>query len=289
MHSCFDTFRLFWSPKMSEEDRSNDIVDTTDCYEAVSTFRNMKNILFWVIFFCLIILQGLFWLEHTGMIDKSDYPQAPGQAVYPVTIDTTETSEQSAPVDIIEAQAEIATEDTSVDDQIAVTESQLSEIAAPDAASDKAADTEEKPAKKFKMFVPKSRQVVCTIKICNFILIIAATLYTLVLLMCIKISLVGRLGGLRHISKAFFRAMFAYILLLPWQSFLPGIIAGAIYTPKELLCDPAAAQGAALFAGWLYYARFVGLGGFTFLLIVFAQFRSMRWTKATLRRRGIVH
>lgn len=269
---------------MTEEAKQTDIVDQTDAYEAVSAFRAMKNSLFWITLICLIILQGLFWLEYTGRIDKSDYPETAKEAP---TVPNAPAPDQVEPESIIEKQAKLATQDNTSDQEDAgVIEPARTVAVEPEVKSDNA---EAKPAKKFKVFSPKPQQVVCIIKICNFILIVSATLYTLILLICVKISLAGRLGGLRHISKAFIRSLFAYVLILPWQSFLPGIIAGAIYTPGELLYVPVTGSEASMFAELLYYARFVGLGTVAILLIVFAQFSSMRWAKASLRRMGIAH
>jgi hypothetical protein len=249
---------------MDENEKTNDIVDTTDCLEAVSAFKAMKNFLFLIIIICLLLLQGAFWLDYTGCVDKTEAEpvvaaETPGQA--PVGADT------------IDAQAQRATEN------IVDKSKKPDEFVATDAPSPK--------SKVPVIHVYKSWHLVCFIKSCNFILIIAATLYCLTLLISIKISLVGRLGGINHISRAFFLSLFALVILLPWQKCFGGIIAGAIYAPEELLGASISLNDASIIKQILYYLRFTGLWLISTLLIVFAQFRSMRWAKATLCRLGI--
>jgi hypothetical protein len=253
---------------MNEDEKRNDIVDTTDCLEAVSAFKAMKNFLFLIIIICLLLLQGAFWLDYTGFIDKTE-----AEAVCPVV--AAETPGPAAfDAETIDAQARRATED------IVDKSKKPNELVATNA-----------PCPKIKVpviGVYKGWRLVCLIKSCNFILIIAATLYCFTLLVSIKISLVGRLGGINHISRAFFLSLFALVILLPWQKCFGGIIAGAIYAPEELFQTLPPAIEASLIGQILYYLRFTGLWLVATLLIIFAQFRSIRWTKATLRRLGIL-
>jgi hypothetical protein len=126
------------------------------------------------------------------------------------------------------------------------------------------------------------------LKTCNFILVLAATMYCLMLLMSLKISLTGRLGGISHICRAFFLSMFVLVILLPWQVLLPGVVAGAIYTPHELLCQWHAKAQISTFWLTLCYIRFAGLWLLVWILLIAAQLRSRKWTRATLRRLGLV-
>ena len=253
---------------MNENKKTDDIVDTTDCLEAVTAFKAMKNFLFLIIIICLLLLQGAFWLDYTGCIDKTE-----SEAIRPVI--AAETPGQAAVgAETIDAQAQRATKD------IVDKSKKPSEFVATYA-----------PSQKIKVpviYVYKSWHLVCLIKSCNFILIIAAALYCLTLLVSIKISLVGRLGGINHISRAFFLSLFALVILLPWQRCFGGIIAGAIYAPEELFQTLPVAIEASLIDQILYYLRFTGLWLIATLLIIFAQIRSIRWTKATLRRLGIL-
>ncbi|MHC4212509.1 MAG: hypothetical protein ACYSWP_03945, partial [Planctomycetota bacterium] len=40
----------------------DNLLDTTDCLEAVSVFRGWKNFLFVITFFSLLLLQSVFWV-----------------------------------------------------------------------------------------------------------------------------------------------------------------------------------------------------------------------------------
>ena len=286
---------------MLDSEKTTDIVDTTDCLEAVGAFKAMKNFLFIISIICLFILQFCFILDRLGYIDKSQCfrqnaglsscasacgsacPQIPEQIVSAdepagPPLPLPDESPEQMPTDIedkITAAAEAATENTA--DKTADTP-QPSE----------AAEAESNEKDIAQMLTPKSRHIAALIKTCNFILIITITLYSLMLLMILKISLTGRLGGINHISRAFFISLFALVLLLPWQLCFPSVIAGVIYTPKELLCSCGDSTPASAVAIIFRYLRFTGLWLIEVLLMLFAQLRSMRWSRATLRRLGIL-
>jgi hypothetical protein len=259
---------------MSENEKTSDIVNTTDCLEAVNAFKGLKNFLFFVVLICLLLLEAVFWLEQFGYIDKTACVCESGRIVCSdAAVGAGFGNESGAAVATIEAQAQLATEQVGTE-------------------SDQPAESGEAGAKQTTSrlkFTLKCCQACFLIRACNFILIIAATLYCLALLMSIKISLVGRLGGVNHICRAFILSLFGLVLLFPWQKFFGGVVAGAIYTPQELLCSAAPTAEDSVVSQVLYYLRFVVLWLVTFLLFVFAQFRSARWAGATLRRLGMIH
>ena len=58
---------------MSDVSEKDDkLLETTDCLEAVSTLRGIKNGFFMIIFLCLLILQGIFWLVPTEYVSRPD-------------------------------------------------------------------------------------------------------------------------------------------------------------------------------------------------------------------------
>ena len=260
---------------MNETEKTSDIVDTTDCLEAVNAFKGMKNILFFLVLICFLLLGAVFWLEQFGCIDKTACVCESGRIVCS-DASVGAGSADSAPdaSEIIEAQAQLATE------QVGAESNQQAESGVKKTVS---------RVSRLK-FTLKCSQACFLVWACNFILIIAAMLYCLVLLMSIKISLVGRLGGINHICRAFILSLFGLVLLLPWQQLFAGVVAGAIYTPQELLlCSAAPTAEDTVLSQVLYYLRFVVLWLVTFLLFIFAQFRSARWANATLRRLGMIH
>jgi len=126
------------------------------------------------------------------------------------------------------------------------------------------------------------------IRFFNFVLIPASILYCLTMLFSLKVSLLGRLGGINHIARAFFLSLAFAVFLLPWQRFFGGVFLGAMYTPAELQSACAEAGDYNIFATILHYLRFTGYWLVVVLLLVFSQLRSSRWAKATLRRLEVI-
>jgi hypothetical protein len=109
------------------------------------------------------------------------------------------------------------------------------------------------------------------------------------MMFCLKVSLLGRLGGINHISRAFFLSLVMAVLLLPWQRVFGEIFIGAIYVPEELLSRCGAAGGAKnIFVTALHYLRFTGYWVVVMLFLILSQLRSSRWAKATLRRLEVI-
>ena len=136
---------------------------------------------------------------------------------------------------------------------------------------------------KSSLFALTFERLASLIRLFNFALILTAILYCLTMLFILKVSLLGRLGGINHICRAFFLALAFVVFLLPWQRFFPGVVFGAMYTPAELKSACAEAGDYNIFATILHYLRFTGYWLLVLLLLIFAQLRSGRWAKATLR------
>jgi hypothetical protein len=109
------------------------------------------------------------------------------------------------------------------------------------------------------------------------------------MLCSLKVSLLGRLGGINHISRAFFIALLMTVVLLPWQQVFPDMVSGMMFTPTELAEEAqVTTQQGLLITAFFYYIRFCGSWLIVLLLLVLSMFRSSRWTKATLKRLEIV-
>lgn len=126
------------------------------------------------------------------------------------------------------------------------------------------------------------------IRFFDFVLILTAVLYCLTMLFSLKVSLLGRLGGINHIARAFFLSLTFTVLILPWQRLFPGVVFGAMYTPAELQSACAKADSYNIFALTFHYLRFTGFWLVVLLLLIFAQLRSGRWAKAILRRLEVI-
>jgi hypothetical protein len=255
------------------EGKPNRLIDTTDCLEAIEVFKGWKNFLFSIVILCLLLLQAAFWLVNTGYVSaeqqtESNQPVVMNQAM--------EKIEQMI------KQLMIATRDPNAliegPDEKLVTTAQ----AEPNLAL-QVQDQRPEPAFKIKI-----EHLIWSIRVLDFVLIPAAVLYCLCLFSILQISLTGRLGGMNHISMAFFFSLAVSVLLMPWQKLFGGVFIGEICTPAELLSAHDALKTKDLLGQAFYYARFVGFWLVTLLLLVFAQIRSIRWARMVLRRLDLI-
>ena len=227
------------------------LLDTTDCLEAIGVFRGWKNFFFIIAVSCLLLLQASFWCVNTGCIPAKEYP---GNEVVAVGGGLSEDVQ-----DVGEAAKKVAAEQ-----------------------SEPAEAETENP-----LFGITFKHLAMGIRVANAILVLAGLLYCLTILLSLKISLVGRLGGMNHISRAFFLSLVMLILLLPWQRIFGGVVLGAIYSPCELV-NWSSAENPGIFGIILYYLRFSGYWLLILLLLIFSQLRSGRWTKSILRRLEVI-
>lgn len=125
------------------------------------------------------------------------------------------------------------------------------------------------------------------IGVANGILIVSGVLFALTVFFCLMISLVGRLAGIGHISRAFILALIMAALIIPWQRLFGSNVVGLVYGADELLrwMD---AKDEGLPNVIFYYLRFTGLWLVTLLLLITAQLRSARWSKSIVRRLEII-
>jgi len=224
------------------------LLDTTDCLEAIGVFRGWKNFFFIIVVICLLLLQISFWVVNTGYITAKE---CPGSKAAVVAGGLSE--------DVGEAAKKVAAEQS------------------------EPAEAEMENS----LFGITFKHLAMVIRVVNAILILTGLLYCLTILLSLKISLVGRLGGMNHISRAFFLSLVMLILLLPWQRIFAGMVLGAIYTPCELVKWSSAETGS-IFDIILYYLRFSGYWLLILLLLIFSQLRSGRWTKSILRRLEVI-
>jgi len=248
------------------------LLDTTDCLEAIGVFRWWKNLLFLIVVLCLLLLQGLFWLVETGCIKTG------GEEV---KIGTSIVATQEAKPAGEAVKGAIA----GAVDKIAEAAKQ---VAGGPNQPVKAAP-QEQPSKKIAVILGvKFEHVAWLVRLFNFVLVPSAALYCLTMLFCLKVSLVGRLGGINHISRAFFISLVTVVFLLPWYKLPSGAFVGALYGPGELACCGTAETCKEFATMILHYLRFSGLWVLVVLLLIFSQIRSARWAKTILRRLEVV-
>ncbi len=129
-------------------------------------------------------------------------------------------------------------------------------------------------------------RVARTVELVNGILLVAAVLSAASIFFALMVSLVGRLGGLNHISRAFILSLIAAVLLIPWQ--LLGLnVLGVTWTPDEL-ARWLPNKGTSLTDTIIFYLRFTGYWAAILLLVLLSQARSTLWSKSILRRLEII-
>lgn len=228
--------------------KENVLVDTTDCLEAIGVFRGMKNAFFVISIVSLLLLQASFLMVKVGWV--------PSGVVAPVF--------GAGGPEEIKKDAETITTDPNLLIKPVL------------------------PPQKSAFFEMTFERLSGIIRFFDFVLILTAILYCLTMLFSLKVSLLGRLGGINHIARAFFLSLIFAVLIMPWQRFFPGVVIGAMYTPAELQSACAKAADYNIFATIWHYLRFTGLWLLVLLLLVFAQLRSGRWAKAILRRLEVI-
>jgi hypothetical protein len=242
---------------MTDDGKKQDqLLETTDCLEAIGTLKSNKNLFFFVCLLCLLLLQGCFWLMATGHINYGQIEP------------NTPSIEQAAQNAAAPASANAVEPNKSRIDPNEGWHKYSTKIATAKIDFEKTA---------------------WVIRVCNYLLIISSVVYAMSLLFGLMISLVGRLGGISHVTKAFFISLLFIVILMPWQTLFRSVGIGTIFKPAELL------------ASWLMYSdmnsvekalniygRYVGFGCLSILLLLWAQLKSMKWSRNTLRRLGIV-
>jgi Na+-transporting methylmalonyl-CoA/oxaloacetate decarboxylase gamma subunit len=112
----------------------------------------------------------------------------------------------------------------------------------------------------------------------KFIALAAGMLLALTLLLSVKLSLLGRTGGVDGFLGAFFWSLVLWVFLIPWQQALAGssFACGALYNLGELQDETrrVTAEDASFFQRVLYYLRFIAYPVLVFLLwlLVHAKF-----------------
>jgi hypothetical protein len=269
--------------------KRDDIVGTTDYLEAITVFKAAKNFMF------VVTVVGLAMMLVCFFLANSKYTSFEGTiAEQQVASEGTlaREIEQIAAMAASQVEAAAATADQAgpnVPPSAAMTRplesGTVETVAVPEAAGSAAEATKPAPAKPFTI---RFQWIAWALRVGTFALVVTATLYSLILVFCLKISLVGRLGGINHVARAFIWSLVAVVFLLPWQKYFGGVLAGAIFTPTELMAACTRVAGRDVLERIFFYTRFVALPLAVLLMMLAAQARSIRWAKATLRRLGVM-
>jgi hypothetical protein len=267
--------------------RRDDIVGTTDYLEAITVFKSAKNFLFAVTGLSLILMLACFFVANSRY---AVYEGSTAQDVAAPDVSMAKPIEQVAAIAAskVNAAADANANTSALPKSAAMTPPMPTPIAptTADKLTPPTAPVETKaPVKPLKI---KFEWVAWALRVSNFAAMLATTLYSLILIFCLKISLVGRLGGINHIARAFIWSLAAMALLMPWQKYFGGVLAGAVFTPADLMTACTRVAPRDVLENVFFYARFAGLPAVVMLMMLAAQVRSVRWAKATLRRLGVM-
>ncbi|KPK43208.1 MAG: hypothetical protein AMJ65_06435 [Phycisphaerae bacterium SG8_4] len=288
---------------MVDNHGGNDLLDTTDCLEAVGVFKGWKNFLFLIVLLCLVLLQLSFHLADRGYIkiegqlygnEPAVGPNAPAEPGTS-TIDSGPV-EPAEPVEIDEP-AEPSEPEEPGESAEPNEPAEPNELGRSSSALQWTEPRIRSTAPKTQyasQWIPKEylskitfKQLTWVIRFVNAVLILSTTLYCLTLLFSLKVSMNGRLGGINHITRAFFLSLLMLVLLLPWQKVFGSVITGVIFTPEELV-KWYSSKTEDILDMTLYYLRFSGYGVLMLFLLILSQLRGIRWAKAILRRLEII-
>lgn len=222
------------------------MIETTDCLEAIGVFRGWKNFFFLIVLVCLLLSQTAFWLWDLGVVSTGRESQTSD----PAAVEVTPAAQANDELDAVR--------------EANKTNGYLSRLA----GNVDTGDLER------------------AVELLNGILIVGVGLYCLAMFFSLMVSLIGRLGGISHISRAFFLSLILLMFVVPWQKLQMSVV-GVIYLPAELF-DSMANKSAGLMQTVLHYLRFTGYWLIVMLVLLLSQTRSARWTNAMLRRLEII-
>ena len=228
-------------------DTQGNMIDTSDSLEAVGVFRGWKNIFFGVVLVCLLLTQAAFWLINLKIVETPAAANTGDSAVAPTAVVTPP--------------------------------GQTAKPAAEKGAASGGLVAKLLPSLDF-------GYTARVVELLNGVLVIAGVLLAASIFFGLMVSLVGRLGGINHISRAFVLALIAAVLLVPWQVLGLNVL-GVTWTPAELV-RWLPTKGTDLWNTVIFYLRFSGYWAAVTLLLLLAQIRSTCWSKSILRRLEII-
>jgi hypothetical protein len=253
-----------------EQPRMSNLVDTTDCLEAVSAIKFWKNLLFIIILLGLLLVQGSFWVTNLHLVKSDNVVLGPA-----VGTGAEEKQAATEAEKIQEAAKQIAA------DTNEAAEPNMQQTLQVGAEPNKPA-----PVEVTLRLELHARHIAAIVRFLDFLLIPASLLYCLTILFAMKVSLIGRLGGINHIARAFFLSLLFVVLLLPWQLLFSPVFAGAMFTPSEMIAACQAQKTTLAYVSMIL--RFTVYWALVLLLLLASQMRSMRWARATLRRLDVM-
>ena len=248
-----------------------------DALDAYNVFCTARTVCFWLMLLGLLIIGACFWVVDVGTTDSAIEALQPD---VPAGIPRCTTEPKA-----IFLAAE-ATEDADHPEAAPPTLRDLREPVPlpPDDYADQLPEAE--TSNRAKVI---HQMVKIALSCWYFLLPFLAVLYCLSLLIGLKLSLVGRLGGLADSAKAFFLSLIVMVLIVPWQQVCGDNlqIFGTLFTPDQLTSQywnlQQQLQESTLAQSMGYYTRFVGLWALSLILLITCQWRSRQAARMVRR------
>ncbi len=228
-------------------DSQANMIETSDSLEAVGVFRGWKNIFFGVVLVCLLLTQAAFWLINLKIVQTPAAANTAQSIAAPTTV--------------------------------AATPGQAAKPAAEKGGTTSGLVAKLMPSLDFDYTAR-------VVELLNGVVLVAGVLLAASTFFGLMVSLVGRLGGINHISRAFVLALITAVLLVPWQVLGLSVL-GVTWTPSELV-RWLPTKDTDLWNTVIFYLRFSGYWAAVTLLVLLAQIRSTCWSKSILRRLEII-
>lgn len=248
---------------------STDMVEVTDSLDAIAVFRGWKNVFLTLLILCLLVVQGGFWLVDQGIIK----PEAERLEVSAALSEAPEAEGPDVSVALSEA---VGAADANA------TEAFASQVAEPNEVSDHSASS-------FLKMDLKAFDLACltkTLKVANGLMLLSGVFICLTLFFSVAITIMGRLGGIRHVCRAFFMSLIMLVLLLPWHVIFDSLVCGYLYRPEDLVLA-CAGKSTELLSLILHYLRFAGFWLVVCGFLIATQVHCRRWAKSIRRRHQI--
>jgi len=244
-----------------------------DALEAFHLTRSIRNALFFLLLVSLLILGGAFWItdivHRQKLLSHSD-------------VISCEPVEMPAPdITLKETPAPVVAENTSI--PVVPDEANTDAETAPSRESvDILAEADgpgNENAAHNNQWCEQLARVLATAG--RFGAFFSGMVYLLTLLLMMKLTIVGRLGGVAPLTRAFFLMLLAGVLMVPWRSLALIHFPGALFLYDEMLD----VQRGLVTAGdaFCYYLHYVGLWVGVLLLVIAAQWRSRQGVKMVKR------
>lgn len=234
-----------------------------DALEAFELARSIRNVLFFLLLVSLLTLGSVFWLT-----DITRWQTSHPASAAPETIDIP-VAEITPPV----APADLSSDKPAPEAPVAAAD-RPADIPADVAAAEDALTNKNTPADDDAARTAQWRRQLARVLATagHFSAFFAGVMYLLTLLLMIKFTIVGRLGGAAAMTRAFFLMLLAAVLMVPWKSLAVINYPGALFLYDELLTVQTCLQTAG--DAFCYYLHYVGLWAGVLLLIIAAQCRS---------------